>query len=320
MAIFQYRPRTQEQMKKRETYSSDIKGYLVSEITLWKPKSGTNHIRILPATWDDPEHYGLDAWVHYQVGPERAAVLCLAKMKGERCPICEERARLDRQGLEVEAKELVMRRTVLYWIIDRDAENKGPQVFPCPPTLDQDIVKQSEVKSTGKYLMIDDPEAGYDVYFDKEGEKLTTKYRGVQVDRRATSVSRADIEFIVELPLPSLLVWRSYEEVQALFTGEPTQEHAPAREEPRGPIARRRPVESARESDNMQRERSAIDARTRDVPQEEDDEIPFEEPASPPPRAAPARSAPAASPAPISGSSRAAEMKARMQARNQNRG
>ena len=318
MPAFVYRPRTNDQMKRREMYQNDFKGYLINDVTLWKPKKGSNSIRILPATWPDAEHYGLDVYLHYQIGPERATVLCLAKMKGERCPLCEEQQRLLREDEESpDAKALRAGRSVIMWIIDRDEEKKGPQVFACAPGLDQDIVKVSEDKQTRSYKMIDDPNRGYDVYFDKEGDKLQTKYKGVQIASRASSVDPAHIEFIAELPLPDILEWRDYAEVDRLFRGEPSAPPEPVREEPRRSLPRVRvsvkdepepPQRRARdEDDELERERAAIDARTRD------EDPPFE--SEPPRRTTPPPPPPPAS-STASGSSRAAAIKERLAARN----
>src|SRR3982751_6331107 len=94
---FQYRVRSSEAWEKRaHQSSSDFESWLRDDYRIFSPAKGENHIRILPPSWEDAQHFGFDAYVHYGIGPERGSVLCLFKMKGEPCPICEQRARAER--------------------------------------------------------------------------------------------------------------------------------------------------------------------------------------------------------------------------------
>ena len=188
-------------------------------VSVFSVQKSDNYIRLLPPTWADAVHYGFDVWVHYGVGPQNATVLCLAKHNRGRCPICEAHAVAEANGRE-DAKSLRAGRRVVAWIMDlRDDKVKTPKAFSMPWSLDRDITKICKDKDTGEVYAIDHPEEGYNVGFDREGEVPMVKYVGLQLARRPSAVDDAALNFIVELPIPSILIWRSYEEVVALFEG-----------------------------------------------------------------------------------------------------
>lgn len=194
-------------------------GIFQSFVSVFSVQKSDNYIRLLPPTWPDAVHYGFDVWVHYGVGPQNATVLCLAKHNRGRCPICEAHAVAEAAGRE-DAKSLRAGRRVVAWILDlRDDKVKTPKVFSMPWSLDRDITKICKDKDTGEVYAIDDPEEGYNVGFDREGEVPMVKYVGLQLARRPSTVDEAALDFIVEHPIPDIFTWRSYDEVVALFEG-----------------------------------------------------------------------------------------------------
>lgn len=249
---FKYRARSSEQLEKRaEQQGGDFQGFISDEFKTYAPKKGDNWIRILPPTWDDPAHYGMDVHVHYGIGPDRASAVCIAKQPHpttgqlSRCPICEARARAEKAADEELAKELKPSRRVLVWLLDKREEDKGPQLWAMPWSVDRDIVKISRDKRSGEVYVIDHPDEGYDVMFDKEGEQLQTKYTGMQLARRASSVDSEHLEYIEGAPLPFTLRWRDYDELKTMFDGSGMAEPGPraeARERPsdRDPAPERR--------------------------------------------------------------------------------
>ena len=218
---FSYQSRNAADVKKRaEGDDGKYDVYLDSSVKTFKVNDGDNTLRLLPPTWDNPTHYGLDAYIHYGIGPDRQSYLCLHKMKDEACPICEERARAVRDGDEAYAKELNATKRVLVYMIDRDAEKEGVQAWAMPNTLDRDIVKVSVDKRSGEVLPLDHPEEGYDVMFEKKGAQMRTEYLGVQLARRASDIGDDKwLDFAVEHPLPSMLKYYSYEHILAAFGG-----------------------------------------------------------------------------------------------------
>ena len=223
---FTYQARNEAQVEKRSNQSaSKYAGVIKDDFNTFAARKDDNTIRLLPPTWENPDHYGYDIWVHFGVGPDSGTVLCLSKMKRQACPICEFQQKAESAGRE-DADDYKPKRRVLVWLVDRktEAEKKSteenPKVWTMPWTVDRDISKICKDRESGALYMIDHPEAGYDVFFDKSGEKELTKYSGFALSRRESSVAQAYIDFIVQNPLPSVLLWREYAEVKFLFEGE----------------------------------------------------------------------------------------------------
>jgi hypothetical protein len=274
---FTYRRRDPSAIEKRAQGANDFVSFISNEYNLFTPKKGENWVRILPPTWaEDAEHYGLDVYVHYGIGPERASVLCLPrtyKDASQRCPICEAQERANRANDEELAKELRANKRVLCWVLDRDAMDKGALIWAMPPSVDTEIAKISKDKQTGELYAIDHPSEGYNVTFSKDGEQMKTKYTGFILDRRSSSVPDAVLDYINENPLTAALVERDYAAVSLLFSG-PAPKEAESRRADLAPAARREAPDPAPSG----RPRDAVD----------DDEIPFikDEPPAEPAKAA----------------------------------
>lgn len=189
-------------------------------IKVWKPKDGINSIRILPATWPNPEHYGFDLYVHYGVGPDRASYLDLHKMLDKPDPISEEHAEALRDGDDKYAKEIEAKRRCGVYLVDRDDEKEGVQFWAMPWTIDADLNKLAVDKRTGETLNIDDPEDGYDVEFEKSGKDRNTKYEAVKIARRSSPLgSRKWLDWAIDNPLPDQLVYFDYDHIAKAFGG-----------------------------------------------------------------------------------------------------
>ena len=218
---YSYQPRDADATRRRgEQGAKDFDKYLDDSVKMFKPNDGDNIIRFLPPTWEKPEHWGYDIHVHFGIGPDRQAYLCLHKMKGEACPICEERAQAIKDGDDAYAKELEPKRRVLVYLVDRDHEKEGIQAWSMPWTLDRDIIKVTSDKRSGEVLNVDDPDQGYDVEFEKKGAKDRTEYLGVAIARRSSGLDNDKaMDFAVDNPLPSILKFYSYEHISTQFSG-----------------------------------------------------------------------------------------------------
>ena len=218
---FKYNKRSTKSVEKRGNQSANEKDFILKDdVNMFKVNDGDNLFRPLPPTWEDAEHYGMDIYVHYGVGADNATYLCRNKMLNEACPICEERERADSDGDADYAKELSPKKRVMIYLIDRDHEDKGPQVWTMPWGLDRDICKLSVDKRSGEVMYLDDPEDGYDVEFEKTGTGLTTKYEGVAVARKPSDLGDdAWLDQIEEHPLPDILNYFEYDHIDAIFNG-----------------------------------------------------------------------------------------------------
>ena len=218
---FEYKRRDADSVRKRgEQSGGDYDRILTDTVQMWKPNDGSNTIRIMPPTWDGADHFGFDVFVHYEVGPDNQSYLCLDKMKGEACPVCDERARAVKDGDTEYADKLKPAKRVLIYMIDRDHERDGPIVWSMPWTIDRDLCKLVVDKRSGEVLPIDDPESGYDIEFDRQGKGQRTQYIGLAVARRDSALGKDEwLSFIQENPLPSLLHFYDYDHIQHVFGG-----------------------------------------------------------------------------------------------------
>lgn len=266
---FSYSPRSREQIDKRASMRGKEFDRLVKDgIKVWKPADGLNTIRILPATWKNPEHYGFDLYVHYGVGPDRASYLDLYKMKEQPDPISEEHAEALRDGDDKYAKEIEPKRRCGVYLIDRDNEKEGVQFWAMPWTIDADLNKLAVDKRTGETLNIDDPEDGYDVEFEKTGKDRNTKYEAVKIARRSSPLgSRKWLDWAVDNPLPDQLVYFDYDHIAKAFGGGGSHR---GRDEEREESGRR---DSGRDDRSRGRERDDQDsARSSGRDRERDDD------------------------------------------------
>ena len=323
---FKYHERSATDWEKRATQQGgEFQGFVKDELLMWSPKKGSNWIRILPPTDADMTHYGIDVWVHYSVGPEKASVICPLKMAAEPCPICDARVSLERRnGDEDEIRELKAGRRVLVWIIDRNEEDKGPQLWAMSWTQDKDMCGIARDPRSGEIYVIDHPDHGYDLYFDKTGEKLQTKYTGYQLARKPSAVADKHLDFIQEHSLWDVLVPRSYDQIKKIFEGgvaAPTERTNVGSRRPDPlhdpePVRRARPSEIAEDVEAAERS-LALDREHlhRDEPPARPRPRPEPQPTydDPPPRARPA---PARDPEPVetraTGASRAEALKRRL--------
>lgn len=271
---YEYHARSREQVDRRAQGTSDFDVFVKDTIKMYKAKDGLNTVRILPPTWNKPEHFGLDVHVHYGIGPDRQTYLCLDKHKGEPCPVCEERADAKRDGDDDYAQELRANTRTLVYLIDRDNEKDGVQAYAMPATLDQAIVKVSVDRKTGDVLPIDHPEDGYDVEFEKTGAKMKTKYVGVAIARRSSPLGKPQwLDFALDNPLDEQLVFYPYDHIAKVFGAKGPK---PSRDEDDAPRGRGRDDEprgrGGRDEDPDPRERGGRGReeprRSRDEPKE----------------------------------------------------
>jgi len=229
------RNRTFEEVHERANQrGSAADTWLKQGINVFKSKEGLNTLRYLPVPKADADrlglsHYGMEVFVHYNVGGDRHSYPCLEAMKKQRCPVCEYRKQLEAEKAdEEEIKELRYRKTVIAWVIDRDAERTGVQLWPMSYTMDKKFCALSMDERDKTILIIDDPDEGYDISFRREGTGLNTKYNGEKIAREPSYLMRDErdqedlLQFVAENPLDSVIQFFSEEEIDATLNGRST--------------------------------------------------------------------------------------------------
>jgi len=263
---FEYRESDPKDQKRASSGSGSFDGPTKSEFRNFKPAEGKNRIRILPRTWDDesgPRHWGYEVYIHYGVGADNAAYLCLQKMKGERCPICVERNQLANDGDEEAAKSPRANKSILCWIIDRKNESEGPLIWKMPTTkVHNEICLRSDDTETGEMLKVDHPDKGFDISFTKEGSRKNTSYSGVAIARKSSPLAEDDrdadewLAFIQDNPIPDCLQFYDADYLEKVLGGQ---------------VSKKDRDEDEDEEDDEKPRRSR---RSKDADDEEDDEPP----------------------------------------------
>lgn len=300
---FQYQKRTREDVKTRANMKTGgFDSVFKPQYKKYKMRDGKNVIRVLPPTWDKANHYGYDFWVNYSIGADNAAYLSLSKMGKGRDPLEEARRDAQRHNDEELVKQLAPRQRVLMWIIDRQAEDEGPQLFDAPVTVDKALSNLCIDEDTKEVLMIDDPEEGRDFRFYKEGAGLKTDYDASKMKLLNPSVLCDDqgqqdewLNYIQDNPVPECLQFYEYDHISSVFNGAPptkaddeddnkpkrsTRRQDPDEEEPRTPPRKRPAVDKDEEREEKPLRRRpepvADEKPARSRPALQDDEPPFD--------------------------------------------
>lgn len=216
---FKYQQRSKERWQERAEQSGYNKRSMVIDgVKSFRPKSDDNLVRILPPTFEDADHYGYEVYVHWNVGPDNDAFLCLKAMQGEDCPICEEKARALKDNDKDYADKLNAKKRVFCYVVDRDEEDEGLLLWAMPWTLDRDVTTLAVDKRTGEVLAVDDPEDGYDVEFTKQGKGRNTEYVGVAIARKRSALDNDEaLDDAIERPVPECLKFYTYDEIDKVF-------------------------------------------------------------------------------------------------------
>jgi hypothetical protein len=253
---FQYKERSSEGFKERANRSAGgFDSYIKSEFKRYKVREGKNHVRILPPTWGDANHYGYDIYVNYGIGVDNQSYLSLSKMAQHhpelgiegRDPIADARKAAERDDDEELVKQLKARDRVLVWVIDRLAEDEGPQLWDMPFTVDKDFCNLCLDEDTREVLYADNPKTGYDIRFYKEGKGLNTKYPGAKMKLLGPRPLHEDKEtaqgwlgYVQEHPIPDCLNIHDAEHISNVFDGKVSRRDDDDDEAPKKPV--RKPV------------------------------------------------------------------------------
>lgn len=274
---FRYVKRTKDDLKERANMKGgNFASLFKTKYKQWTPKDGKNLIRILPPTWDDARHYGMDIFINYSIGADNEKYLSLSKHGKGADPLEEARREAQREGDKELAKALSPNQRILYWIIDRNDEDEGPILWAAPFTFDKSLSNLCIDEDTKEVIFLDDPAKGRDVRFYKEGTGLLTKYDPSKMKLLAESPICDDeglenewLDFIQDNPLPDVLNFYSYEHIKNTFDGQAGRKDEDEETEEK-PARRRAAVE---EDEPKPRGRQHVSHRASD-PEDEPDEKP----------------------------------------------
>lgn len=211
------------------------------DIPFWKCDEGPHVIDIVPylAGPNDPDTeegegtYVLEVYVHRDVGNiEGQMVICPSETFGDRCPICEHRKKLTREGDADEdlLNELRPSRypRSIYNIVCYDSrreEEKGVQVWHTSNYLfEQHLQKLAEgprrrgSSEPDSYVYFAHPTEGKSISFTTEGKKMNLKHMGLQFVERDYDI---DDELLEQaFTLDDLIEVPTYEEIYKMYWGE----------------------------------------------------------------------------------------------------
>lgn len=242
--------RVQTSYEKRED-SGQFKNIFKEEYSqkVWKCGEGEHLIDIIPypAGNYDPEAkpgdptYVLILWVHYAIGVNQDAYVCLARNYNKPCPICEYREEIRRHEdfNEDLVKELTPKRRSIYNVVvyDTDKETaKGVQIFDSAHwCMEKHLAALAKIPERGAsravvpYIYFPDPDEGKTVAFTRKGTKRNTEFLGHKFLDRDYAIPDEYLEAAFQLD--ECIIVCEYEEIQLAFMGG-ADDSAPVEEAP----------------------------------------------------------------------------------------
>lgn len=223
---FVYTPRDPKLIKDRaERSGGRFDSIFKAGADVFRPKTGSNVIRILPPTWEDADHYAYAIYVHRNIGPDNSTYLCLNKHGKGKCPVCAEVKLLKDAGETEDAKQIQITEQFVCWICDRDADDHMPALYALSWTMDRDIAALCTDERTNETLVIDHDDLGYDVTIKRSGTGFKTKYFGLAIAREQSPVhdDRRDqdevLAYIHDNPVPTMLNFYSFDYISNVMSG-----------------------------------------------------------------------------------------------------
>lgn len=138
-------------------------------------KKGKNRLRFLPGK--PGKRAFVEMWKHFVPTPSGVkSVPCPRKLNGSPCFVCTEAFRLkDTPGKEEQAKDLYAKRKWLAVVVNRDDEDRGPQVIEVGRMIYDDLMKLAKDPESGGDFT--HPMDGYDIVIEKSGQgRYDTNY------------------------------------------------------------------------------------------------------------------------------------------------
>lgn len=203
------------------------------KLTFFKPKAGVMLLDILPYEagegnpWAEPGnlHWERTFYAHRGIGANNDSFLCPRMTSKERCPICEHRARLQKEGdpdMENLIKDLAPKERQLFNVIDTKEPDKGVQVWDFSyhlfgKLLEARLRDSDEEDNWGNFFFM---EGGFTLKIGFGSKSYAGRRAYVEVETIDFKPRREDYEEdILEKVhcLDDLLTSPSYEKLKATF-------------------------------------------------------------------------------------------------------
>lgn len=238
-----------EQAVKRANDKGSMFDSLFKDVKIYGAKQGANLLRIMPplGVHYRDNHYGLKIHIHYEVGPRNDRYLCLRENDDspyDRCPICDELHRLGNRASKEERDQYLPKPSYIYYVVDRDNEKEGVQVYMASIRTDSEISSQTFNQRNGVYIDVVNPDDGYDLEFTRQGTgRNGTRYKGFKFMREASPLADSErrstewLDTVIDRPLSSILNFYPPDRLKKVLFGEGDDEEDKA---PRGGSSRRR--------------------------------------------------------------------------------
>ncbi len=168
-------------------------------IKLYRPKVGKALLDVVPFTAQEGNpnadegqiHWERTFWVHRNIGPNQETLICPAKTAGEKCPVCEARARLsmdDDEDAEEMRKTLNPKERQLILIRDAKEPDKGLQLIDLSTyAFGDEILKSIRSADEGE---------DWELFFTLEdGKTLRVTWEEETIGRGQKFIKAARIDF-----------------------------------------------------------------------------------------------------------------------------
>lgn len=265
---FRYRETSEDSVRDRaESKGGNYDSIIKPNFTIFRAREGKNRIRVLPSTFDDP-YYAYQAFAHRYVGVDKGSYLCLDKMMGKPCAVCDAALLTRKDGEEQEYKKMRWKELAISWILDRNKDEEKPQLWIIGARTDGDVCKVRTDDDTGKVLPVDNPDGGYDLLFTRDRMDENTRYSGWRFARDPSPISSSQkvqdgiLDYIEKNPIPSTLLYYPNEYLDKVINGrvERDKDNEDSRAtESRGRSSRSSEERSREDDDRTSRSRSRRD-------------------------------------------------------------
>lgn len=239
-------------------------------VEFFAPKVGKNRINIIPYTIKTKNHplvckgefeigdkdYVMDIFVHRNIGPGQANIVCLKNNFGKPCPICEQAEQFKKEGKEDEAKALSPSRRVFYNIQDLNEPDKVKVFETSHYLFEKELIDEARDDEEGGFIDFADPEEGKEIRFKCFEEQLGNikykKFKSFTFENREDSISEEILENAISFD--EILKVPTYSEAEKILYGNVSDSNDEEEEKPKKSDKRKIEDDEENEDDDSDNE------------------------------------------------------------------